>query len=76
MTKQQNIDDPNSCFNKARDDEIVFVLLERDIATPAAIRAWAMNRVAAGKNNIDDPQIVEARHVANLIEAKHQHRPN
>lgn len=37
MTKTEELNDPNSCFNKARPDELMFVILARDVAAPKAI---------------------------------------
>lgn len=71
MKKRDEIADPNSCFNKARDDEIVFVLLARDEATADTIRYWANKRVKLGKNRFTDEQIVKARKTADVIEAGH-----
>ena len=39
MTKRELLADPNSCLNRAADDEPVFVLLGRDPAAPFAISA-------------------------------------
>lgn len=61
MRKREELSDPNSCMSKARDDEMTFVLLGRDAAAPATIRAWIEERIRLGKNKEDDPQIVEAR---------------
>jgi hypothetical protein len=58
----------NSCWNKAWDDELVFVLLERDESTPVAIRAWVADRLKRGKNKPNDPQIVAALKDAKSIE--------
>lgn len=44
MTKAENIAYPNSCWNKAKDDEPVFVLLGRDPDAPAAMLEWAQKR--------------------------------
>jgi hypothetical protein len=68
MIKRQELIDPGSCLNKARDDERIFVLLARDAAAPVAIRAWVKERIALGKNKPDDPQIVEAELCARLME--------
>jgi hypothetical protein len=70
MLKRDELSIPESCFNRAADDERIFVLLERDIAAPHSIREWALERVARGKNHADDPQIVEALKCAELMEAK------
>ena len=40
MKKTDELADPTSCLNKARDDERLFVLLARDPAAPVTIRAW------------------------------------
>lgn len=60
MTKLEELSNPDSCFNRARYPELIFVLLERDAAAPVAIRAWAEERVRLGKNKPEDRQIREA----------------
>ena len=60
MRKREEIADPNSCLNRAADDEIIFVLLARDLASPAAILEWALERCRQGKNRVIDGQIAEA----------------
>lgn len=70
MTKQREREDPNSCWNKAKDDEMVFVLLGRDIASPVAITAWVSKRIRSGKNQPDDQQITEALAAARAMEAQ------
>jgi len=60
MLKRDEISDPSSCLNKARDDERVFVLLARDPAAPVAIRAWIEERLRLKKNQELDPQITDA----------------
>lgn len=61
MIKVQELTDPTSCINKARDNELLFVLLARDKAAPAAIRAWIDERVRLGMNKSSDAQICEAQ---------------
>jgi len=68
MLKRDEAQHPNSCWTKAHDDELVFVLLARDVAAPHAIREWARTRVQFGKNKPDDPQILEAYHCAAEME--------
>ena len=68
MLKKDELTDPNSCLNKAKDNELVFVLLGRDPATPEAIRAWVRERVRLGKNTYSDPQIGEALDSAESLE--------
>jgi hypothetical protein len=68
VRKRDELADPRSCLNRARDDEWTFVLLGRDPATPAAVRAWIEERVRLGKNGRGDPQILSAeRLVADLL---------
>lgn len=71
MTKREALNDPNSCWNKARMDEEVFVLLGRDVAAPDAIEFWCGVRVKNGKN---DNQIQEAIDCANRMRRKHYDR--
>lgn len=58
------------CMAKARDDEMCFVLLGRDVTAPNTIRDWIGRRLAAGKNRPEDPQIVEAEECARTMEAE------
>lgn len=69
MLKRDEIANPESCWNKARDDERVFILLERDVASPHAIREWAKKRVEYGKNHLQDLQIAEAYRCADVMDA-------
>jgi hypothetical protein len=69
MLKGLELKDPTSCFSKAKDDERIFVLLERDKAAPATIRFWVQERIRLGKNVESDPQIQEALMCAALMEA-------
>ncbi len=68
MLKSREISDPSSCFNKAGDGELLFVLLGRDKAAPAAIRMWIRERLRRGLNQSSDPQITEARNCALQME--------
>jgi hypothetical protein len=68
MRTSQEISEPTSCLNKAREDEMVFVLLGRDPAAPVAIRAWIEARIRFGKNNFGDAQLVEAERCASAME--------
>jgi len=70
MLKSQEILDPSSCLNRAKDDEIVFVLLGRDLAAPVAIKEWCAIRVKLGKNQWHDKQIEEALACAKAMEEK------
>lgn len=68
MLKVDEIQIAESCFNRARLRERIFVLLGRDKAAPAAIRAWAAERVRIGKNESTDAQITEALDCADRME--------
>jgi hypothetical protein len=68
VIKKDEAEHRNSCWNKARDDERVFVLLARDRAAPAAIRAWVDERRRLGLNVFMDPQIQEALDCADRME--------
>jgi len=70
MIKRDEIEYTESCLNKARDDERLFVLLARDPAAPIAIRAWVAERVRLGKNTPDDAQVVEALDCAQRMEVE------
>lgn len=75
MRKRDELKDPNSCMNRARDDEWTFVLLGRDAAAPGAVWDWIKRRLGLGKNKIDDPQIVEALEWIRSVEAEQSALP-
>lgn len=68
MLKRDEIETENSCLNKARPEERLFVLLARDPAAPVAIRAWIAERLRLGKNQPTDEQIREAFECAALMD--------
>jgi hypothetical protein len=68
MIKYQELTNPRGCLNRAHSDEPIFVLLGRDVAAGAAIRAWIDARIAAGKNEPADDQIAEALRAAARFE--------
>ena len=70
MLKRDELTDSASCMSRARENEMVFVLLARDAAAPSAIRAWAEERVRLGKNKWDDGQITEALSCAEIMEGQ------
>jgi len=41
MTKTENILSPQSCWNRAENDEPIFVLRSTDPAAPDIVRTWA-----------------------------------
>ena len=67
MIKKEERDNPESCWNKAGEHEMTFVLIGRDAAAPAAIRAWIEERIRLGKNERNDSQIIEAEACARRI---------
>jgi hypothetical protein len=70
MLKRDELTNPAGCMFRARDDEMTFVLLARDLAAPVAIRAWVAERIRLGKNKPDDPQLVEAEECARAMVAE------
>jgi hypothetical protein len=68
MVKREELSNPNSCMSRAKDDEMTFVLLGRDVAAPMAIRAWIYWRIMLKKNTHDDPQIKDALACAEQME--------
>ena len=68
MRKKDELSHPDSCINRAGDDEMTFVLLGRDKASAATLRFWIEERIRLGKNQRDDPRIVEAESCARIME--------
>jgi hypothetical protein len=68
MRKRDEMTSPASCMSRAQDNEMTFVLLGRDAAAPAAIRAWIAERVRLGKNLPGDAQLVDAEECACVME--------
>jgi hypothetical protein len=71
MLKRDELADPKSCLNRSREDEMLFVVCERDIAAPETIRDWCGHRVRLGKNGKSDAQITEALECARYIQVAH-----
>lgn len=61
MTKREELSNPESCLNKAADDEPIFVLRAKDMLSPLAIEAWAE---AAEDYGVPKDKIAEARALA------------
>ena len=70
MRKADELAEPESCMGRALDHEMTFVLLGRDVAAPAAIRAWIAERLRLGRNRPGDAQVVEAEECARVMEAE------
>lgn len=53
MTKQEELDDPNSTWNRTGADEPVFILAGRDVCAPLTVMDWidhaSHHGVAMGK---------------------------
>lgn len=71
MRKSEEISRADSCLNRALPNENVFVLLGRDAAAPTTIRYWAAVRVLRGVNRDTDTEIVEARALADAMDAEY-----
>lgn len=70
MTKKENIDNPNSCWNTSKDGDIIFVIKQQDKAGPATIRDWVTRRVGMGLNSITDAKLQDAMSIADEIETR------
>ncbi len=70
MRKSEEAANPNSCWNKAKDDEHMFILLGRDRAAVKAVRAWCEVRMGLGMNKLSDDKIQEAFAWAREVEAE------
>jgi hypothetical protein len=68
MRKKDELSNKDSCMQRAHQEEMVFVLLSRDAAAPAAIRAWVQERIRLGKNVLGDLQITKAVECADIME--------
>lgn len=74
MRKLNELANPNSCLGRAEDNEMLFVLMGRDIAAPVAIRAWIQERIRTGRNQPGDSQLEEAEQCARTMEAELRYR--
>jgi hypothetical protein len=68
MRKQFELNDQQSCINRAKDNEMVFVLIGRDVCAAETIRDWCQRRILRGKNKLHDRQIQEALTVADIMD--------
>jgi hypothetical protein len=57
-------------MNRARNDEMTFVLLGRDPAASLAIRSWIAERIRLGKNQPGDVQMLDAERCAQIMDAE------
>lgn len=70
MIKCRELADPKSCLSKARDDQMIFVLIETDEDAPGAIRDWIARRIRSGKNKPGDAKLIEAEACATAMERR------
>lgn len=65
MLKRDELRDPNSCLNKAADDEMLFVFRATDKLAPHFIRMWAATvEFVRGTSR----KVMEARACADIME--------
>lgn len=74
MIKRRELEEPDSCLNKADSDEPLFVLLGRDASAKVAIQAWVDDRLKTGKNRPYDNQIIEAKLALEKMEKYREQR--
>lgn len=81
MLKRDELANPESCLNKAADDEPLFVLRANDENAPAAVAGWARDYIVSkgGWGNMTDAQkkkYTEAMDAAShmRIYKMHQHK--
>ncbi len=70
MRKQHELENPNSCLNKALPHEMLFVLLGRDPDAPATVRYWTSLRARRERNQCHDSKVPEARECATIMESE------
>jgi hypothetical protein len=68
VRKNQEALNPNSCLNRAYENEMLFILMGRDPAAPVAIRAWIAERIRLLRNRPTDQQIIDAVACAEIME--------
>jgi hypothetical protein len=66
MLKRDELANPNSCINKAAEDEPVFVLRAQDAFASDLVRLWASR---AALNNAPPEKVAEAVKLAEAMEA-------
>ena len=45
MRKQFELKDPNSCLNRAQDNEMLFVIRSHDVCAAETVRDWCQRRI-------------------------------
>lgn len=77
MIKSEEISNPESCLNRAADDEPVFVLRANDLSAPTIVRLWAQDYAfeKGGVGKMTPKQLIkfnESIDVANKMENWHR----
>ena len=67
MKKKDEREIQDSCWNKAKEDETVFVILDRDPAFAATVRFWIGERLRLGINKLEDAKIKTAGDTADRV---------
>lgn len=78
MTKRELLERPNSCLNRALDDEPVFLLRANDELAPSLVRMWAY-RYAASRDEMtprEQAKASEAIQVAGAMQLWWQEHGN
>lgn len=70
MIKEKELSDPNSCLNKAKLDEFLFILRDKDPTMKNVINFWIDERIRMGLNTISDSKINEAMKLIASIMSK------
>ena len=70
MLKRDELANPDSCLNKAGDDEPIFVLRANDEAAPGIVGAWALAyaRQKGGASRMTPEQQAKAREAVQLAD--------
>lgn len=74
MIKREELSNPNSCLNKAEDDEILFVFRDKDLTFADVVRYWIGKRIQYGLNKPGDAKLVEAEETAQRVQRKQQEK--
>jgi hypothetical protein len=62
----------DSCFNRAKNTEMLFVLLARDPAVSQTILFWVSERIRLGQNTLADDKIQQALECAKICEIQNR----
>lgn len=68
MKKLDEISNENSCLNKSKENEPIFVLCARDPIAAKIVRLWAYIRIGEFYNTAGDNKINEALKLADEME--------